>query len=788
MSKEWANASNILKWLPNAMYRRKRLLDRTNHVARGIGYDTALHDCPSCENKGERLVNSGGKYIKIPCPDCRKVGGRYKTFKDWSDALVQYHTPNVRLVKLDKSDPSGESYDEIGRVEHQKVIDRLKTIAGGGKVNIREKLRDMDAALKEAIEGSGMEEQAGLKEGAYENPSRAKTFEHRIMSLLNMGTIKNKDDKIVPSYKPRSNKMFIPTVNSGTFSRSNRRDSDWSKATYNGFGDIEKYAKSINKLLIGSGAHSSGLTDLLRILDADKLSDLGHMVQYQDGAVGWENSDFLNRETRVMMAKKTTLDKKKRDGVLSKHDEMKYDDIEYFLTMAGHNAWHYREETDEQGDTHQVASGHPLALMAEMAHDNDGASYRLVPIDHHGWAKRDVQRSIQEGAYCTKSTSDGIKETSQQMAQRTLSPTGILGDINSGIKQLGLFNHAFGGTVYAGEMDRILNLVDGLDEHSKTLKQDSIFTPGSLWMDMVEAKQQIKRLTERLAHTWTLAEDEMRPELEANLADAHARYDAYNTHYHREMEGDPNIPNSGVKNSAGGMVTLPDIDKLEDINPGGWQVHRPQILEHPHDALGPVQEPATAQLMNHSHVMQPWRIDEDPESDTYNQRLSYDKEGNEYPLHLKSEEYGEDGEKKDLKDRTILTPEELRGLTAGGQALFQRTGGRTEGVEGWLSHEQSIHPLHEPGSDKVKIMSGGKEYHYPVIRTPPRERPRPGPAQYRPQTDEELPEGYMEPPPPDTTSDQAEGMGYNVKTPDNKSEDPIDQAWSNILKNIKIVQ
>lgn len=46
----------------------------------------------------------------------------------------------------------------------------------------------------------------------------------------------------------------------------------------------------------------------------------------------------------------------------------------------------------------------------------------------------------------------------------------------------------------------------------------------------------------------------------------------------------------------------------------------------------------------------------------------------------------------------------------------------------------------------------------------------------------------MEPPPPDTTSDQAEEMGYNVKTPDNKSEDPIDQAWSNILKNIKIVQ
>ena len=461
---------------------------------------------------------------------------------------------------------------------------------------------------------------------------------------------------------------------------------------------------------------------------------------------------------------------------------------------------------DEAGEKHQVSAGHPLALMAEVSQDNDAASYRLVPEDHHGWAKRATQMSIQYGAFCGK-TVGGEYETSQQMAKRMLGADGILGGINSGIKRLGLYNHAFGGTVYAGEMDRIHEEIDGLGDDAKTLKQDAIFTPGTLWLDAVEERQKIARLKDRLRRTndW----DEIRPQLEDSLADAENRYDAFMRHYQKEMGGDPNIPGSGVRGTAGQLVTLPNIDTIRDINPGQWVVDIPKVWEAGAPEIVP-ETPSTMEIMNHSHVMQPTRLDEDPDSETYGQELTYDKDGKEYPMHLKSEERDEDGDVKDIKDRTPLTIEEVRGLSPEGRQLrrdrkqfisdkfgpaaaeqwdtgiIRGKGGRPDQPTR-LPDDATVQ--HSPGRQSITDYSTGKEYHYPYIHTPakpPLISQTPG--RQRTLGEGDLPEGYFDAPPPETTSEEAEGMGYNVRTTDNKSEDPIDQAWSNILKNITILQ
>ena len=204
-------------------------------------------------------------------------------------------------------------------------------------------------------------------------------------------------------------------------------------------------------------------------------------------------------------------------------------------------------------------------------------------------------------------------------------------------------------------------------------------------------------------------------------------------------------------------------------------------------------------------------MDEDPESDTYGERLYKDEDGNSYPL-------------TNSHTGQPLTLEELRGLSEDGQKLLRRREkeaglDKNEEVDDGKKHPDfgkynasgsTISPLHEPGSDRIKIARdqyistiGGavskepKEYHYPIM--PARQSHRPTDdmmvttegtpkgwptGRSRSLTDAELPAGYMGPPPPETTPEELEAQGHDVRT----SEDPMVMAWSNILKNIKISQ
>jgi hypothetical protein len=270
------DARKLAFWLPQALNARKELRERLLKMAHGTfeinpstkeGYivpgSRALLDPSLIEIDVPK--DDDGNFVKTPAhifpakvpyldPITHEIKTRdsHITIKNYDDALVQYHRPNLSIYIVSPVDPTKKKLateDEI-----REAIEVARHSAGGTKVN--KILTSSDSELQEIMdEGGDVDTHEVLKKGA------ANTIEREIRALLDIDVNGEKIDD-----------TLIPTKHPGLFSNNY-----WKHPNKAAFFGISRARQTVDRINQHFSKHTTGgpVREIFRLTGVSSLSELG---------------------------------------------------------------------------------------------------------------------------------------------------------------------------------------------------------------------------------------------------------------------------------------------------------------------------------------------------------------------------------------------------------------------------------------------------------------------------------------------------------------------------------